>query len=1014
MGLFIESRAQESVNSSTFGEIRARHIGSATMSGRISALDGLERDPRVLYVGSASGGVWKTLNGGVSFKPVFDKHIQSIGSILIDQAHPDTVWVGTGESWVRNSVSVGDGIYKTTDGGDNWTHMGLKESERISKLVMSSANPEVVFAGAMGTLWAPNQERGVFKTTDGGKTWEKVLYVDENTGCSDLAIHPENPDILYAAMWDHRRLPYTFRSGGPGSGLYKTTDGGKTWNKLLNGFPSGDYGRIAVAIAPLKPEVVYALVEAKKDGGLYRSDDAGLNWKLCNKTEPMTERPFYFSLLVPDKKDTLRLYKPSFNLHVSDDGGMKFRTAYIGGGNVHPDHHALWVSKTDNHLMYLGTDGGVYKSIDQGKTWAMIRNIPVSQFYRVSVDMEIPYNVYGGLQDNGSWFAPSRNPGGIQNSNWDNIGYGDGFYVFADKLDPNILYWQWQGGNYVRFYKKTGESKEIRPYGDEKTGKLRFNWNSAISFSPVDNTMYVGSQYLFRSNDRGDTWEKISPDLTTNDPAKQKQHESGGITVDNSTAENYCTIYTIAESPLNKDIIWVGTDDGNLQLTTDGGKTWSNLTANLPGLPGNTWCSNVEAGKYDKSTVYVTFDGHRHGDMKPYVYKSEDMGKTFTSLTTSGIEGYCFDIVQDPVNPSLLFLGTEMGLFISIDDGKVWSRLEGNFPRVPVHEMVFHPREHDLVIATHGRGIFILDDLTPLRALRTEMLNEEVVFLPSRPYLISSIGGTQSYSGDDEFTGRNPEDAVYISYYMSKRHIFGDMFVEIYGPDGKKLNSLPAGTRKGINRVMWTPREKAPKVPVSKNLVGGAIFGPTYPPGDYTVKVVKDSKTWEGKLSIQFDPNLPHSQADRDLQLKTVRRAYTMLEDLAYLDARITSVSAKELEYADSKELKPSLVKSLREHSESLEKLHKRLVATETGGITGEEQLRERIASIYSAVMGFYGRPTNSQLDRLDVLDREMAECRKEAEILLGDELISINKQLVKTGKEEIKPVSYEVFMGGK
>lgn len=1008
-GMTLSLEAQE-LNPAVFGEIKARHIGSATMSGRISALDALESDPRVVYVGSASGGLWKSTNGGVWFKPVFDKHNQSIGSVLIDQVRPDTVWVGTGESWVRNSVSVGDGIYKSEDGGDNWKNMGLKGTERIARIAMDPSNPDIVYAAAMGTLWAPNTERGVFKTTDGGKTWEKVLFIDENTGCADLSMDPSNPLLIYAAMWDHRRLPYTFTSGGPGSGLYKTTDGGKSWEKLSKGLPSGDYGRIAVAVAPLKPEVVYALVEAKKEGGLYRSDDKGLNWRLMNKTEAMVERPFYFSLLVPDKADTFRLYKPSFNLNVSEDGGAKFRVPILNSNNVHPDHHALWVSKKNNHFMYLGTDGGVYRSNDQGKTWSHIRNLPVSQFYRVSVDMQNPYKVYGGLQDNGSWYAPSKSPGGISNARWSNIGFGDGFYVFADREDPDIMYWQWQGGNFVRYYNKTGESKEIRPYEDDKTGKLRFNWNSAIAFSPSTKAMYVGAQYLYRSFDRGDSWERISPDLTTNDPLKQKQNESGGITTDNSTAENHCTIYTIGESPLNKDIIWVGTDDGQLQLSRDGGKSWINVTPNVPGLPSNTWCSNVEPGRFDESVLYVTFDGHRHGDMKPYVYKTSDYGRSFSSLVTPGIEGYCFEVVQDLINSELIFLGTESGLFVSIDDGRNWSRLEGDFPKVSVHEMVIHPREHDLVIATHGRGIIIIDDLTPLRALKKEMLSEELVVLPSRPYYISGGSGTQTFSGDDEFVGKNPADAVYISYYMSKRHVFGDMFVEIYNPDGIKIKTLPAGTRKGINRVMWIPREKPPRVPVSKNIVGGAIFGPTLPQGEYTVKIVKEDKTWESKVELLFDPNLPHSAEDRDLQLKTARKAYNMLEELAFIDAQVQSVLLKSREYASAGGTSSNMKKQLNAYADKLERLHKRMVATETGGITGEEQLREHISNVYRAVTSYQGRPTSSQIERLGVLESEIGVCRSEKDKHLGTELDAINKLLKKAGKAAITPLSTEDF----
>ena len=1004
------TQKKSAVNSNTFGEIKARHIGPATMSGRIAALDALASDPNLIYVGTAGGGIWKSVNGGVKFKAVFDEYTQSIGAISIVQSHPDTVYVGTGETWVRNSVSVGDGVYKTVDGGDNWENIGLKETERISRMVIHPENPDIVYVAALGHLWNANEERGVFRTKDGGKTWEHVLKVDENTGASDITIDPKNPNILYAGMWDFRRKPYTFRSGGPGSGLYKSEDGGDTWKKLTEGLPISKMGRISVSISPLNTDMVYAVIEAEnKEGGFYRSDDSGKSFERVNKSGAMTERPFYFSQVYPDHVDTMRVYKPSFNLNVSENGGDNFRIAYVGGGNVHVDHHAFWVGREDNKLMYLGTDGGVYKTIDQGKTWTMFRNLPVSQFYRVSVDMEIPYNVYGGLQDNGSWTAPNKSPGGIQNANWNNVGFGDGFYVFADKEDSNILYWQWQGGNFVRYYKKTGETKEIKPFGDNEIGDLRWNWNSAIAFSPTTNAMYVGSQYLFKSTNKGDSWTKISGDLTTNNKDRLKQSETGGITIDNSTAENNCTIYSIGESPLNPNVVWVGTDDGRLHVSKDGGKNWTDVTANLPNLPAFNWVSSVEPGRFDEATIFVTFDNHREGDMKPYVYKSTDYGQSFVSLSDENIEGYCFKVIQDLVKPELLFLGTEFGLYASIDEGENWSRIKGNFPKVAVHEMVIHPREHDLVLATHGRGILIIDDLTPLRALSEEMLDEDLVFLPSRPYIISSMAGQQTSNGDDEFVGRNPLDAVYITYYLKKRHVFGDMYIDIYNSDGEKVANIPAGKRKGINREVWNPRDKRPKVPVSNNLSRGAIFGPTQAPGEYTVKIIKGDEEFTGKIILEFDKNLPYSEEDKALQLKTLRKGYNMLEDLAFLDSKITTVT-KGLENYSEQGYSKSNQKIIKAYVTSLEDIHTSLVETKMGGITGESQLRDKISNVYGAVTGYSGRPTQSQIDRLNVLDKEIEKYKKVSDPLLGVELNKMNQIRIKAGKDEIKLPTREEF----
>ncbi|MBA7568377.1 Ycf48-like protein [subsurface metagenome] len=711
----LQAQKKPVINSNTFGAIEARHLGPARMSGRVSAIDAVEEDSRIIYVGSASGGVWKSTNGGTSFKPVFDKHIQSIGAVAIDQNHPDTVWVGTGEPWTRNSVSIGGGVFKTTDGGETWKKLGLENTERIARIIVHPENSDTVYVAAMGHLWGPNEERGVYKTIDGGKTWEKVLYVDENTGCADITIDPREPETLYAGMWDFRRKAYTFRSGGKGSGLYKTTNGGKEWKKLTNDLPKDSIGRIAVDISSVDTTIVYALIESKKTA-LYRSKDKGESWEEMNKTGVVKERPFYFCYIVADPVDTNRIYKPGLQLSVSDNGGKTFDSGNMMsfGGGVHPDLHALWINPKNNNELYLGTDGGVYISNDKGASWRIVRNLPLSQFYHVSTDMEKPYNVYGGLQDNGSWYGPSASPGGIQNANWENVGGGDGFYVFADPDDPNIIYSQSQGGNINRLYLKTNESKTIKPIAAGETDKLRFNWNTPVAFGEKSDAMFIGTQYLYRSYDRGDSWERISPDLTTNDPEKQKQDKSGGVTIDNTSAENHCTIITINESPLDENIIWVGTDDGNLQVTTDGGKNWTDVTGNIPNLPECTWCSYVEPGRFEKGTVYVTFDGHRSGDMTPYVYKSTNYGKSWKSLATGNLTSYCHVIKQDLVNPDLLFLGTEFGLFVTIDDGSVWSQFTGNLPNVSTRDMVFQKRENDLVLATHGRGIMIIDDITPL------------------------------------------------------------------------------------------------------------------------------------------------------------------------------------------------------------------------------------------------------------------------------------------------------------
>jgi len=759
----VEAQTAAKISSSSFGHIQARNIGPAQMSGRVTCIDALQSNPNYLFIGTASGGLWKSTNGGVIVKPVFDKHTQSIGAVTLDQNHPDTVWVGTGEPWTRNSVSVGTGVYKTTNGGDRWKLMGLENSERISRIVIHPENPDVVYVAALGHLWGPNEERGVFMTEDGGSTWEKVLYVDENTGCSDLDIDPEDPNILYAGMWTFRRTAWDFYSGGSGSALYKSSDGGKTWKQLETDLPMSEKGRISVRVSPADPSIVFSVIEWDSTA-LYRSNDKGQSWTMMNQTPTIAERPFYFNLIIPDPVDPERVYKPGLYVNVSTDGGAMFRNTAFAGGAIHPDIHALWISKSDHRFMYAGTDGGVYISNDYGSSWRHMRNLPVSQFYKVSVDMEKPYNVYGGLQDNGSWSGPSRSYGGVENYDWQGFGIGDGFSVHTDKDDHNIVYWQMQGGLFGQTDLRYQSMRLIAPMETEETGKLRFNWDAAISMSPVNNTVYVGAQYLFKSNDRGNSWTKISPDLTTNNPEKQQQATSGGLTIDNSTAENHTTIFCISESALDANLIWVGTDDGNLQVTQDGGKTWNNTVANISGLPANAWCTSVYPSRFDKGTAYATFDGHRNNDLSPYLFKTIDYGKTWTSLASMNIKSYCHKVLEDLENPELLFLGTEFGLYISVDGGQNWAQFKNELPNVSVMDMVIHPREHDLVLGTHGRGVYIIDDISPFRQLSPEVLDADFVFLDERDPVPMVVAGPSWTGFDDVYVGRNPSSAIPITF----------------------------------------------------------------------------------------------------------------------------------------------------------------------------------------------------------------------------------------------------------
>ncbi|HEC44916.1 MAG TPA: glycosyl hydrolase [Bacteroides sp.] len=998
------------VTSSTFGTMQARNIGPAIMSGRVTSIDALQTDPRLVYIGTASGGLWKSTNGGVKTKPVFDKHTMSIGAVCIDQDRPDTVWVGTGESWTRNSVSVGTGVYKCTDGGDIWKLMGLENTERISKIMIHPENPDIVFVAALGHLWGPNEERGLYKTTDGGQTWNKLLYVDENTGCSDFDIDPGNPDIIYAGMWQFRRTAWDFYSGGTGSGLYKTTNGGLTWSEITSDLPQGKKGRIAVCVSQPDNNQVFTLIESDKTA-LYKSTDKGESWEMINNTPTIRERPFYFALLVPDPVDTNKLYKPGKNLSVSQDGGKKFRNM---GGAIHLDFHALWISEKDHNFMYAGTDGGAYSSNDMGGSWQHMRNLPVAQFYHISADMQKPYNVYGGLQDNGQWMGPSRAPGGIRNSHWNEVnGMSDGFSVIPDKVNNNIVYWQMQGGIFAQTDLNNRSVKFVAPIENETTGKLRFNWDAAISMSPTSNRVYVGAQYLFKSEDRGVTWEKISPDLTTNDAAKQQQAESGGLTVDNSTAENHTTIICISESAIDEDLIWVGTDDGNLQVTLDGGGHWENTSGNIPGLPANTWCSSVYPSRFDKGTAYTTFDGHRNDDKKPYVFQTTDYGNTWTSLATDDITAYCYKIIEDPVNPDLLFLGTEFGLFISLDAGSSWAQFKGELPNVSVMDMVIHPRENDLILGTHGRGVYIIDDISPLRQLTSEILDSDFAFLDSRAAVPMNVSGPQWPGLGDEFVGNNPTTAIPITFYMKKRHIFGKMSIEIFDRNDKRISELANVSRKGVNRAYWMPTMKPARTPKTDAIPFQMMFafgGPEYLPGIFKVRVTKGKDVFESDIEIHKNPDHPYTQEDLDIRMKTVMKGYGLMEDLAYTDRRINDVLEITDPLEDSPEFKSSAKKKITVMNSELESIKDRMMVRKYGDVRGDSELREDLGFLYGTVRMFPGRPTNSQIRRMDELALKVEDMEKDVDNVFGKYLEGINTQLEKTGLDAIKVTTREEF----
>lgn len=989
-----------------FGSMRARHIGPAVMSGRISDIEGVNNDPKTFYVGAAGGGVWKTTNGGITFDPIFDKYSQSIGKITVDQKKPTTIWVGTGEPWVRNSVSVGTGLYKSDDGGKNWQLMGFKNSEHISEIIIHPKNSNIVYVGVLGHLWDAHQTRGVYKTEDGGKTWQQLLYVDENTGLADMAMDASNPAVIYASMWQFRRSPDFFKSGGKGSGLYKTTDGGKTWKKIQQGFPKGILGRMAVQPAPSKPSTVYATVESEKrdKNGLYKSTDGGANWKKVNGDFGTIVRPFYFARLVVDPKDENKVYKMGLNLIISKDGGSRFRTV---GSGVHSDMHALWINPQNTNNILLGTDGGLYQSFDGGFFFMHLKNLPVSQFYRVSVDNAQPYNVYGGLQDNGSWFGPSRAANGIQNRDWTNVGGGDGFVALRHPTKANIVYCEMQGGKLWRYDLSSGQRKTISPMPQQEDPKYRFNWNTPIVTSiHQPNRLLMGSQFLHRSNDNGESWKKISPDLTTNDPKRQRR-ASGGLTPDVSAAETNTTIFSIGESSLDENVLWVGTDDGNLQVTMDGGKKWTNVVSNIQGLPKNTWCSTVEPGHFDKNTAYVTFDGHRTGDKKTYVYKTTDGGKTWVSLATTDLKGHAHVVREDLKNRNLLFLGTELGLYASVDGGKNWTRFKNNLPMVSIRDMVIHPTTNDLVMGTHGRGIIILDDISPLRLLTPAIASKKLEFLPTQPIVIRGIGGGQEFPGAAEFVGANPSTAGKIIYYQKKRHIFGSMKIEVFDAKGNLVANLPASKNAGLNIVRWNPRLKPPKTPKAKTFTFAAFQGPLLPEGKYTVKLKKGKDTYETSLEIKADPDSPFTAADRDLYQKTAMRMYNLIEKLAYTSDVVQSIMKQARQKAGKNK---RLAKKLNAMHARLSKFNSELVITSGDNYTdsAEERLNEKLAAVYGDISTYNGRPSKDQLQRANVLEKRVEAAYQRMLKIKNQDLKSMNARLVKAraGKITVKTMN--------
>ena len=955
-------------------DMKPRNIGPGGMSGRVTAIDVVTNDPDVMYVGTASGGLWKSTSGGIKWDPIFDKEATaSIGAIAIQQSNPSVIWVGTGEGNPRNSLNGGFGIYRSLDGGKNWKLMGLENTRHIHRVIIDPTNPNTIYVGAIGSPWGEHPERGVFKTTDGGKTWNKILFANNKTGVGDMVMDPTNPNKLIVAMWEHKRDPWFFKSGGPGSGIFITHDGGVTWEKRTDadGLPKGELGRIGLAIAANKPNIVYALIEAKKNA-LYKSIDGGFTFKKLNDKEDIGNRPFYYSDIFVDPQNENRVFSVFTYVNVSEDGGKNFEQlmpAYGVDNGVHPDHHAWWIHPSDGSFMIDGNDGGMNITRDGGKTWRFVGNLPVAQFYHINVDNEFPYNVYGGMQDNGSWRGPAYvwRSQGIRNDYWQEISFGDGFDVVPDPDDSRYGWSMSQQGNVGRYDHITGNNYTVKPTHSDPDVKLRFNWNAAINIDPFDsNTLYFGSQFVHKSTDKGLTWKVISPDLTTNDPEKQKQGDSGGLTMDATGAENYTTILVIEPSPLERNMLWAGSDDGKVHYTQNGGQTWIDVSANLKGLPKGSWIVQIKASNKTKGEALLVANDYRRFNYTPYVYRTTNYGKTWERIVDgTDSKSYALSIIEDPVERNLMFLGTDDGLYISLNAGSSWTKWTHGFPTVSVKDLVIHPREHDLVIGTFGRAAWVLDDIRPLReiAKNSSVLSEDIkVFNPPVAYQSAYQEATGSRFGADAiYNGENRAYGALIKYYFKKLPSVSSekdkdeddeekedeieeketkgpskdsIYMKIY--DGTRLirslkKKIPDST--GIYTWQWYMDEAgverpSRKIRERKNEPGGT----SVKPGNYRIELQYMDKTSTASVTVESDPRL-------DVSAKSINESYSASKQLEQL----TQTAADAVE---------QLVKSKNTAEELSEKLKKEDDKKFKVEIKASKEIVKKIDSLIALYLG--------------------------------------------------------------
>ena len=983
-----------------------RAIGPANMGGRVTDIDGVPGDPSTFYVSGADGGIFKTTNGGVSFNPIFEnQRAYSIGALTIAPSDKNILWVGTGEGDPRNSVGYGWGVYKSIDGGMSWKHLGLKNTERIKRIVVDPKDPNVACVCALGKEWGPNKERGVFKTIDGGKTWEKILYIDENTGCADIAMETNNPRIMYAGMWTFRRKPWRFDDGGKNTALYRTMDGGQTWKKIMNGLPNKDMARPGVHIAQSEPNIIYLMTEFEGGGTAFKSEDRGENWKMVNDDPNINFRPFYYSDVRVDPNQPNVLFSISGRLSRSKDSGNTWEQI---AKTVHGDHQALWIDPTNSKYILNGSDGGFQRSFDGGDSWEIINNIELSQFYQMEIDNKKPYNIYGGLQDNGTWVGPSNSlyEAGILKRHWKGLAYGDGYFAVPIPGEEHFVYTNLQGGVPFLVDSRYGNVQTIHPYpkivgsaGDAiEKHKYRFNWDSPIIISPHNpETVYFGGNVVFKSNNRGKSWEVISPDLTTND--KSKQRSSGGtIYQDNTAAEFHCTILYLAESPIQKGVIWAGTDDGNIQVTLDGGKSWSNLKSRIKGLPEYSWISKIHASEHNAGTAIIVVDQHRMNDFRPYIFMTDDFGKTWKKITSNlPTNDYVKVVRQDPHNPNLLFAGMEHGIFASWNLGKSWEKINNNLPNVSVRDLRIQARDRDLVVATHGRGVFILDDIHPIEELKNS-IGKPIHLFPIREATLWNMYWRIENLGDRTYAAKNPEYGTYINFSLHK-DAKSPVNIDILDKNGSLVTSLEMKeAKKGINRVVWDLGYDAAVTLENKIEEGfsSSEIRPKVVPGEYTARVNYEGLKLEEKITVVGDNRIKMPIDDYRKKLKALLTLRDLLSRTHKLIDKV-SFSADQLE-----DLIKKLNDASSQDSKDAMKIHKKILEHKFEFLMRpppsmtyrqKPRLREEIRSLMSAIDNTTNPPTAPQIERIASLIKEVDE--QEETILSNEsELLNLNRKL--------------------